>query len=122
MKRIKGGQDVSAMSIVWPILPGKQEAWRRFCQALLGGRLREYTESRRRLGITKEMVWLAQTPQSDLAIVYLEATHPEQVLLRLGASDIPFDCWLRKQLLELHGLDLTQPPRPATELVLAWQT
>ena len=107
--------------MVWPILPGKQEAWRRFCQALLGGRLDEYAESCRRLGITKELIWLAQTSEGDLAIVYLEATHPDQVLPHLAASDLPFDCWLRKQVLELHGVDLTQPQRSGSELVLAWQ-
>jgi hypothetical protein len=112
---------VTAMTLVLPILPGKQEAWRRFCQTLLGRRLCQYAESRGRLGITKELIWLAQTPQGDLAVVYLEAPHPEHVLVQLGASDLPFDRWLRKQWQELHGLDLTQPPLgPENELVLVW--
>ena len=112
---------MTAMTLVWPILPGKQEAWRRFCQTLLVGRSCEYAESRRRLGITKELIWLAQTPHGDLAVVYLEAPDPEHVLVQLGASDLPFDRWLRKQWRELHGLDLAQPPSvPANELVLEW--
>jgi hypothetical protein len=114
---------VTAITFLWPILPGKQETWRRFCQVLVGRHICEYVESRRRLGITKESIWLAQTPHGDLAIVYLEAQHPEDVLVRLGASDLPFDRWLRKQLLELHGLNLTQPgSHPSNELVLVWQT
>ena len=111
-----------ATTFVWPILPGKQEAWRRFCQMLVGRHINEYMESRRRLGITKELIWLAQMPQSDLAIVYLEAQHPIDVLVLLGASSFPFDRWLHKQLLELHGLNLAQPrSHPASELVLVWQ-
>jgi hypothetical protein len=118
----KEGDNMNAMTFVWPILPGKQEAWRRFYQMLLGRCFCEYVESRRRLGITKELIWLAQTPQGDRAIVYLEAAQPERVLLQLGASELAFDRWLRKQLLELHGLDLTQPPSgPANELVLEWR-
>ena len=113
---------MNAITFVWPILPGKQEAWRRFYQMLQGRRFCEYVESQRRLGITKELIWLAQTPQGDRAIVYLEAAQPERVLLQLGVSELAFDRWLRKQLLELYGLDLMQPPSgPANELVLAWQ-
>jgi hypothetical protein len=114
---------VTAITFVWPILPGKQEAWRRFCQVLVGRHVREYVESRRRLGITRELIWLAQTPESDLAMMYVEVQHPEDILVQLGASAHPFDRWLRQQLLELHGLNLTQlASYPANELVLVWQT
>ena len=117
------GAAVTAITFVWPILPGKQEAWRRFCQVLIGRYIGEYEDSRRRLGITKELIWLAQRPQSDMAVVYVEAQHPEDVLMRLGASNLPFDRWLCRQLLELHGLNLTQSRRePANELVLVWPT
>ena len=113
---------MAAIAFVWPILPGRQEAWRRFCQALLGSRLCEYEESRQRLGITKELIWLAQTLQGDMAIMYLEAEHPEQMLPQLAASDLPFDRWLRQQLLELHCLDVTQPKAGlANELIFVWQ-
>jgi hypothetical protein len=55
-------------------------------------------------------------------IVSLEAEHSEQVLPQLVASDLPFDRWFRQQLLELHGLDVTQAlSRPPVELVFIWQ-
>jgi len=114
---------VAAIAFVLPILPGRQEAWRRFCQVLLGSRLCEYEESRQRLSITEELVWLAQTLQGEMAIVYLEAERPERVLPQLAASDLPFDLWFRKQLLELHCLDLAHAPSGlAAELVCVWQT
>jgi hypothetical protein len=62
---------------------------------LQGSRREEYQELRQRLGITKEQV---------------------------APSDRAFDCWLREQLLELHGLDLAQlvVGRPH-ELIFVWQ-
>jgi len=110
---------------VLPILPGKQEEWRRFCQALQGSRRCQYEESRQRLGITKELAWLyapVQPPQGEIVVVSMEAEHPEQVLLQLAASDILFDRWYRQQLLELHGLDVTEAlSRPPNELVFVWK-
>jgi len=96
---------------VLPILPGKQEEWRRFCQVLQGSRRCQYEESRQRLGITKELAWLhspQQAPQGEIVIVPLEADHPDRLLPQLAASDLPFDRWFRQQLLELHGLDVAQ--------------
>src|SRR5947209_2873209 len=92
------------------ILPGKQEAWRRFLQEMLELRQSEHEESRRRLGITRELVWLVQTQQGDVAITYLEADDPRQVLMKLAASKLPFDRWFREQLQEFHELDLAQSP------------
>jgi steroid delta-isomerase-like uncharacterized protein len=118
----KEGGTMATMACVLPILPGRQEAWRRFWQVLQGSRRDEYEEFQRRLGITKELVWLQQTLQGDMVIVYLEMEQPDRVLPQLAASDFPFDCWFRQQLLELHGLDATQlTSGPASELVFVWQ-
>jgi hypothetical protein len=116
---------MATLAFVSPILPGKQETWRRFCQKLLGSRRCEYEESRKRLGIRKEQAWLQMAQgayQGDLAIVYLEVEHPEQLVRQLGTSDDPFDRWFRQQLLDLYGLDLTHlAVRPPNELVFSWQ-
>ena len=99
-----------AMTFVFPILPGRQEAWRRFHQVLQGSRHCEYEESRRCLGITKELTWFTQTPLGEMAIVFLEAEYPEQVISQLVASDSPFDHWYRQQLLELYDFNVTLSP------------
>src|SRR5947209_6091968 len=113
---------VAVLAFALPILPGKQEAWRRFCQELLGSRYCEYEESRRRLGITREITWFAQTAQGEIAVVYLDADHPEQVFPGLAASDLRFDGWLRQQLLELHGFDVAKRPLGLShELIFTWQ-
>jgi hypothetical protein len=47
------------------LLPGKQEAWRQFCQTLQGSRRHEYAGSLQRMGIIRQAIWLAQTAQVD---------------------------------------------------------
>ena len=113
---------MAVLAFALPILPGKQEAWRRFCQELLESRYCEYEEARRHLGITREITWFAQTVQGEMAIVYLEADFPEQIFPGLLESDLPFDGWFRQQLLELHGFDVAvRPHGPAHELIFTWQ-
>jgi hypothetical protein len=112
---------MAALAFVASILPGKQEAWRRFYQALEGSRRHQYEDLYKRLCITKELVWLTQTPQGDTAIVYLEADSAERMIPDLAASKLPFDCWFKEQLLELYGLDVQKhQAQQLNELVFAW--
>lgn len=114
--------NTTALSYIFQILPGKQEAWRRFCQEMEGTRRGEYELSRQRLGITKECIWFAQIPQGEMAIVYLEMEHPELVIAQLATSSLPFDRWFRSQLLDLHGFDVSQLlSKPCSEVIFLWQ-
>ena len=113
----------AGLTCLLPILPGKQEAWRRFYQELQGSRRCEYELSRKWLGIKKECIWFAQMPQGEMAIITIKAENPELVFARLVTSDSSFDRWFCSQLLELHGLDVSQlPSRPCSEVVFMWQT
>lgn len=104
-----------------PIVPGKQEAWRRFCQELQGARRTEFEASRRRLGITEEVVWLAHDTTGETAVLLLSAADPERALAGLAVSHTPFDRWFRRQVRNLHGVDLSQPVRSLySERVLVW--
>ena len=74
----------------------QEEPWRRFLQKLSGTRHEEYVDSKRRLGISTEYVWLAPKPSGGgSAVVYLEAQDPdwtpERALREFAASDDPFD-------------------------------
>jgi hypothetical protein len=112
---------MAALAFVASILPGKQEVWRRFYQALEGSRCHQYEEFHKRLRITKELVWLTETPQGDMAIVYLEADYPERMIPDLAASTLPFDCWFKEQLHELYDLDVhKQQAKQLNELVFVW--
>jgi hypothetical protein len=104
-----------------PILLGKQEAWRRCLQEMLDVYCSDYEAFRRRLGMTKVSVWLTEMPGGNMVIVLIEAEEPETILPKLAESDHAFARWLRQHVLELHGLDITQPTRMVTELVLEGQ-
>jgi hypothetical protein len=101
---------MGSFASVSPILPGKEDACRRFAQEMAGPRRSESGASRRRLGLTTERSYLQHTPQGALLIIYGEGDHPEQMFERLASSQDPFDVWFRQQVQDIHGLDLTQPP------------
>ncbi len=108
--------------VVYPLLPGKQEAWRRFFQKLREAHVEEHRAFCKRLGITKEQIWLLQTSQIDFAVFNLEVEVPQQALTYLTISEQPFERWLRRQLLELHSFDPTWiVPEASQELILEWQ-
>lgn len=107
-----------AITFALPILPGKQEAWRRSLQEMLDVYRSDYEAFRQRLSMTRVLTWLTEMPGGNMVIVHIEADEPETILPKLAASDLPFARWLRQHVLELHGLDVTQPTRMTTELVL----
>jgi hypothetical protein len=111
---------VKALIMALPILPGKEEEWRRFVQEL-EEYPREYEDLRRRLGIRSESVWLVLAACGEVALAYAEVEAPEEMIRRLAASEEPFDLWFKDKLLELHGYDLDGPhPKPEPELVFAY--
>jgi hypothetical protein len=113
---------MAALAFVLPILPGKHEAWRRFYQELRDLRPDAYEESRRHLGICKELAWVTQTSWGEVALVYIEAADPRDVVAKLATSDLPFDRWFRQQVLDLQGVDLRLPRAASVnELVFEWQ-
>lgn len=118
------GQQAGSFTVIFaaPILPGKSEVWRRFLQEIMETHRAEYEESRRRLGVSGERVWIAETVNGAVAVIAVVAARPEQVLARLASSDLPFDRWYREQLLALQGFDMARPlSRASPELVLEWQ-
>ena len=108
-------------------IPAEQEEpWRRLLQELSdAGRKEEeeYAQSRRRLGISVESVWLLPIKPrgGGMAVVYLEAEDPERVLDELASSDAPFDSFYSGRVRKLFGFDLTRLGRAASgELLFAW--
>jgi len=113
---------MSALTMIVPLLPGKQEAWRQFCQILHGSRRDDYAAWREQMGMSQEEAWLLLTAQGDFVRISLQVEHPAQVVADLATSPHPFERWLRQHLLELYGLDLAQlAPPSAQELIFTWQ-
>lgn len=119
---------MSGIVLTFPILSGKVEAWRRFCQELSSSRLQMYLSSRRRLGITRERLVLVETSFGATAVTTLEGPDIDRSLGQIIASHLPFDIWYRERLQEMHGVNLAgyeqyiQPmPLPHNhELLFEW--
>ena len=110
-----------AMTLFAPLLPGKEEEWRRFVQEVVEERLPEYEQLRQRLGIRNESVWLARTNSCETVLAYLEVESPEWIVPALATSEAPFDVWLKERLLEFHGHALVHAPRrAAAQLIFAY--
>jgi hypothetical protein len=110
-----------AITFVVPLLPGKEEEWRRFVQEVAEERLHEYEQLRQRLGIRNESVWLARTTMGESVIACLEAVAPEWIAPALASSKGPFDVWVKERLLEFHGHAFIHAPRrAAAELIFAY--
>ena len=104
--------------LLLPILPDREEEWRRFAQDLLGDRLSEYEGLGRRLGVRGVRVYLARTSRREVILAYVEAENPEEAFRRLVASEEPFAEWFKEKLVELHGYDLGRPRMgPSPELI-----
>lgn len=97
---------MSSIVLTLPLMAGKVEAWRRFCQEMSGSRLPMYEASRWRLGITHERLALLDTPFGATVVTSLEAHDVGQALGHMITSISPFDTWYREQLQELHGVIL----------------
>ena len=114
--------------LTFPIVSGKVEAWRRFCQELAGSRRQMYEASRHQLGITYELLALVETAFGSAAVTTLEAPDVDRALGQIIASKLPFDRWYREQVLELHGINLAgyeqflqqTPLTPDQELIFEW--
>ena len=105
----------------------QEEPWRRLLQELSDAGRKEkdgYLQSRRRLGVSAESVWLVPTKPrgGGVAVVYLEAEDPERVLRELAASDAPFDSGYGTQMRKLFGFEPARLGRAASgDLLYAWR-
>jgi hypothetical protein len=93
-----------------PVMPGKSENARMFFQELESSRKQEYSDSERRLGVTKELWFLQQTPQGDLLVAYIESPDAAHALQRFSQSQDAFDQWFKRSLAAVTGVDLNNPP------------
>lgn len=104
---------MQAIGFIAPLLPGKTEADRAaMISCWRGDRKAAYESARRRLGITREAVYIQPTPSGDVAVVYLEADDIEAALKGMATSDDPFDSWFRDHVRDVHGINLEEgfPP------------
>jgi hypothetical protein len=106
-----------------PVLPGQEGTIRRMSEEVLNSDSLQnaYAQSRRNLGITKEMVWLQRTPIGEMVIVYWETENPQNVLREMANSQDEFDSQFR-QFIEnsAPAIDLSQEQPLSNELLFEW--
>lgn len=101
-----------------PVRPGKSDDARTFLRALDTTRSAEYDRSERRIGITKEVWYLAALPAGEHLIGYMESADFARALGMFAASRDEFDVWFKQSLRDVTGADLEAPPAgPLPELL-----
>ena len=98
---------MQSIGFIAPLLPGKTDTDRTaMVSCWKGERKEDYQDSRRRLGITRESIFIQATTTGDVAVVYLEADDVEAAFKGMATSDEPFDRWFRDHVREVHGLNV----------------
>jgi len=110
--------------LAWDVSAVQEEPWRRLLQELSYVRREgKYMDSRRRLGVLAESVWLVPKPSGGgVAVVCLEASDPERAVGELAASEAPLDSWYSGAMHKLFGFDLARLARAgSSELLFTWR-
>ena len=94
---------MSSIVLTFPILTGKVEAWRRFCQELAGARRQSYEASRKRLVITREQMTLVENSFGAMSVTTLESPDVGWALDQIISSERPFDRWYRNKSEKATG-------------------
>jgi hypothetical protein len=113
---------MARVALPFPALPGKTEADLVRIAEYFRAHPAEYAESRRRSGVTLERAYLQKTPMGMFVIGYQETTGSvADTMGALAKSALPIDRFFVENVLDLHGIDLTQPmPGPEPEVVGEW--
>jgi len=101
---------VDQICLVIPILSGKTDAARNFLRDVETERKAEYALSERRLGITKEVWYLAQMQGSAYLVAYMESWNFGTTTQLFVKSQDDFDLWFKQRLAETTGVDMNNPP------------
>jgi hypothetical protein len=102
-----------------PIHDGKSAAARAFMQDLERERKADYAASEQRLGITKEVWAIQQTPMGELFVVFFQAPDIAGAVAQFVGSRDAFDLWFKEQVKDTTGVDLNVPPPGALSDVLS---
>ena len=104
------------------VLPGKSDDARDFMRELESTRKAEYAASERRIGILKEVWYLAHLPSGDHLVVYMESPDFGKALGLFSRSQEPFDLWFKRRLADATEVDLNNPPQgTGTELLSSYE-
>ncbi len=108
--------------LVAPVQDGKADAARVFMHDLDGSRRDEYDRSEQRIGITKEVWFLAQAAGGDQLVGYMESLDFNSAFTQFVGSRDEFDLWFKERFADVTGIDLNDPPEmQLPELLSAYE-
>jgi hypothetical protein len=103
-----------------PLQPGTADAARQFAQEAYTTRQAEMAESRAAKGLTREEIFLNQTPAGDMVVIYLEGADPVDGNRQFAASNTPFDRWFKDRCKEIFPAFINfDQPVPTNEEVFS---
>lgn len=107
--------------LVLPVATEKTEDARSFMRELEEVRKADYDASERRIGISKEVWFLAPLPEGEALVAYMESDDFNSSLGQFVQSKDEFDLWFKRRLAESTGLDLNSPPSgPMPEMLSSY--
>jgi Family of unknown function (DUF6176) len=110
---------VDQICLVVPVQPGKTDVARDFMRELEESRKDEYDRSEQRIGITKEVWFLAPGPSGDQLVAYMESGNFQSAFEQFVASQDGFDLWFKQRFADATGIDLNNPPEMALPELLS---
>jgi hypothetical protein len=96
--------------LVLPVVSGHGDDAREFMRELEASRKQEYARSEERIGITKEVWYLAPLQEGELLVAYMEADDFGAALSLFSQSRDDFDMWFKRRLADVTAVDLNDPP------------
>jgi hypothetical protein len=70
----------------------------------------DYARSEERIGITKDVWFLAAAPAGDALVGYMETGDFTNALALFSRSQDEFDMWFKRRMADCTGVDLNDPP------------
>jgi len=96
--------------LVLPVQHGHADDARDFMRELEASRKSDYAQSEERIGITKEVWFLAASGGQDVLIGYMETGDFANALGLFSGSQDDFDLWFKRRMADCTGVDLNNPP------------
>lgn len=111
---------LALFATAFPLLPGKEAAVKQFAKDMQS-RKKDFEKSEKRLDVKRETWFLQTSPQGSLVIVNFEAKDLNKTFTGFAKSTNPFDVWMKDQVKQLTGLDMSAPMTgPLPELLFSY--
>lgn len=107
------------MCLTIPVKSGHREELIAFMREVDGPRHAELAETEKRVGLQREVFFLAEGAEHDQLLMYVEGEAIAGSIAAFVASREPFDVWFKDRFAACTGVDLNDPPPLAPAELLA---